>query len=264
MRHTSLVFLATALADAGENIFQQIINAAIPIGPYQIHWLELIGVLIGLASAVLGMKRWVWAWPVGISANIMLFFVYIGAVIGAGERIPLFGQAGRQIFFIITAIYGWWRWNEHRKARSATATQSAIVPRWATNTERLVVVGLWVVLTIVAHQVFVRLWNLAPNPYWEPQWWFYWADAWIFVGSMLATYMMARGWNEFWIAWIAVDLVGVPLGFATGYVPTAVLYIFYGLFVIYGLTVWAKATRTERTVTEPELAGSDLEQPPDR
>ena len=118
VRHTSAVIMS----EAGENIFQQVINAAIPIGPYQIHWLELIGVLIGLASAVLGMKRWVWAWPVGISANILLFFVYIGALLGAGERIPLFGQAGRQVFFIITSIYGWWRWNEHRKARAAATS----------------------------------------------------------------------------------------------------------------------------------------------
>ena len=28
---------------------------------------------------------------------------------------------------------------------------------------------------------------------------------------MLATYAMARGWIEFWLGWIAVDLVGVPL-----------------------------------------------------
>ena len=68
---------------------------------------------------------------------------------------------------------------------------------------------------------------------------------------MLATYMMARGWNEFWLAWIAVDLVGVPLGFATGYVPTAVMYIFYGAFVLYGLTQWAKATREETPRPEP-------------
>lgn len=249
-------------AEAAEpNIFQRIINAAIPIGPWQLNWLELIGVLIGLASAILGMKRWVWAWPVGISANIMLFFVYIGALIGAGERVPLFGQAGRQIFFIITAIYGWWRWNEHRKRRSASGTDSAIVPRWATNKERGAIIGVWIVGTIVAHQVFVWLWDLAPNPYWEPAWWYYWADAWIFIGSMLATYMMARGWNEFWLAWIAVDLIGVPLGFATGYVPTAVLYIFYGMFVMYGLYVWAKATREETPEEVTALAGTPHEDP---
>ena len=56
-------------------------NAYIPIGQYQLYWLELIGVSIGVASAWLGMKRLVWAWPVGITANIMLFFVYVGGAL---------------------------------------------------------------------------------------------------------------------------------------------------------------------------------------
>lgn len=233
-----------ALADgSGGNIFQQLIDAAIPMGKYQLHWLELIGVLIGVGSAYLGMKRWVWAWPVGICGNILLFFVYLGAVFASDERIPLFGQAGRQIFFIATSIYGWWRWNQIRRRRGAATSEPAITPRWATAKERLVLIGGWLLATAVVHQVFVALWNLSPNPYWTPQWWFYWSDAWIFVGSFIATYAMARGWNEFWLAWIAVDLVGVPLGFATGYIPTAVMYTFYGLFVIYGFTQWVKATR---------------------
>ena len=46
------------------NVFQQLIAATFPVGGYQMHWLELIGILIGAASAYLGMKRWVWAWPV--------------------------------------------------------------------------------------------------------------------------------------------------------------------------------------------------------
>ena len=36
-----------ALADETKNVFQQAIDAAIPIGPYQLHWIELIAVLIG-------------------------------------------------------------------------------------------------------------------------------------------------------------------------------------------------------------------------
>ena len=62
---------------------------------------------------------------------------------------------------------------------------------------------------------------------------------------MLATYAMARGWNEFWLLWIGVDLVGVPLLIHSGYIPTAVLYAVYSVFVIYGFLVWLKATRTE-------------------
>src|SRR6478735_5444551 len=72
----------------------------------------------------------------------------------------------------------------------------------------------------------------------------------------LPTYAMARGWNEFWLAWIGVDLVGVPFAFATDYVPTAVLYTFYGLFVLYGFTQWVKVTRVEQRDAEPELARS--------
>ncbi|WP_370892893.1 nicotinamide riboside transporter PnuC [Janibacter sp. GXQ6167] len=242
-----------AAAQAEQNIFQTILAAGIPIGPYTLNWLEFIGIAIGVVSAWFGMKRAVWAWPVGISANIILFAVYLGALFGAGERIPLFGQAGRQVFFIITAIYGWWRWSQLRKARGVSADAPAIQPRWARTAERLTIVAVWLVGTVIAHTVFQWLWHLAPNPHWQPQWWFFWCDAWIFVGSMLATYMMARGWNEFWLAWIAVDLVGVPLGFATGYVPTAVMYSLYGLFVIYGFTRWVKVTREDAAQTDDDL-----------
>jgi nicotinamide mononucleotide transporter len=163
----------------------------------------------------------------------------------------LFGQAGRQIFFIATSLYGWWRWNQSRRARGVDTAGPAITPRWATSRERTGIVVGWLLGTVIVHQVFVALWDLAPNPYWTPAWWFYWCDAWIFVGSVIATYSMARGWNEFWLAWIAVDLIGVPLGFATSYVPTAVLYIFYGMFVLYGFTQWVKATREERPAELP-------------
>ena len=243
-----------AATDPSHNLFQQVIDAAIPIGAYELHWLEVLGVTIGIASAWFGMRRVVWAWPVGIVANILLFFVYVGAAFGADERVPLFGQSGRQVFFIVVSIYGWVRWAQYRRATGGSGGAPAVMPRWMTARERLVLAGGWLVGTVVVHEVFVALWNLSPNPFWAPQWWFYWSDAWIFVGSIVATYAMARGWNEFWLAWIGVDLVGVPLGFATGYVPTSVMYIFYGLFVVYGFTRWVKVTRESAAAATREPA----------
>ena len=58
---------------------------------------------------------------------------------------------------------------------------------------------------------------------------------------MLATYGMARGWIDFWLIWIAVDVVGVPLLFAAGYYPSAVLYLVYGAFCLVGFLAWARA-----------------------
>lgn len=247
-----------AAASGHENWFQYLIDGwYLQIGKYQLHYLEVIGVVIGVISAWYGMKRRVIAWPVGILANVLLFFVYIGAAFGADQRVPLFGQSGRQVFLFLTGVYGWWRWSQLRKARSAGAPDTpAVTPRWATNRERLAVAVFWILGTIVFHFVFKGLTALEPNPYWTPQWWYYWCDAWVFVGSMVATYAMARAWNEFWLAWIAVDLVGVPMGFATDYVPTAVMYIFYGLFVIYGFSQWVRITRRERASRDDELLAS--------
>lgn len=253
---SSLTHLAAA-ATVDTNAFQRLIDWSVPIGRYQLHWLELVGVLIGVASAWLGMRRRVAAWPVGIVANVMLFFVYIGAAFGADSRVPLFGQSGRQVFLFLTSVYGWYAWNRSRRLRHAGVDAPAVTPRWATLRERVGVGVVWVVGTVIAHEVFVYLTDLAPNPYWTPAWWYHWCDAWVFVGSMLATYAMARAWNEFWLCWILVDLVGVPMGFATGYVPTAVMYIFYGAFVVYGFLVWLRISRTEAAQTRSrEVAAS--------
>jgi nicotinamide mononucleotide transporter len=80
---------------------------------------------------------------------------------------------------------------------------------------------------------------------WPAPRWYYWCDAWIFIGSMVATYAMARGWTDFWLAWIAVDLVGVPLLIHSHFYPTAFLFAIYGGLVVYGFFVWLKASRTE-------------------
>jgi nicotinamide mononucleotide transporter len=63
---------------------------------------------------------------------------------------------------------------------------------------------------------------------------------------------MARGWTDFWVAWIAVDVVGVPLLWHSGYYPTAVLFVVYGGLVVSGLVVWMRAARRERVVDEQE------------
>jgi nicotinamide mononucleotide transporter len=230
------------------DLIKSLYEATIPIGAYKMGVLELVGVLFGLASAVLGMKRQVWAWPIGIVGNVILFFVYITVTFASIEgRAPLFGQSGRQIFFIVNSVYGWYRWNQIRKARHLDTGAPAITPRWATQAERLALVGVWLAGVLVVQWVFATIGAGWPAPRW-----YFWCDAWIFMGSMVATFAMARGWNEFWLCWIGVDLVGVPLLLNSGYIPTAVLYGFYAIFVIYGFTVWVKASRTEGAPAQAE------------
>lgn len=222
------------------NILQRLFEAQLTIAGQPILWREVIGNGFGFASAIGGMRRRVWAWPVGIVGNALLFTVFFGVAFANPQHQTLFGQAGRQVFFIITSVYGWWRWSEVRRTRSAGDHAPAITPRWATGRERLGYLAAWLVGVVVVQQVFAAIGAGFPAPRW-----YFWCDAWIFVGSMVATYAMARGWNDFWLAWIAVDLVGVPLLVHSHFYPSAVLFVVYGVLVIYGFFVWLRASRVE-------------------
>ncbi len=202
-----------------------------------IYWREILGNLFGLASAILGMRRLVWTWPIGVIGNVMLFTVFVGSALGDQGGAPLWGQASRQVFFIVASVYGFSRWQQNRRSGSSAP---AVRPRWATPSERALYLPGALLAVLVCWFVFRQVGAGFPVA-----WWYYLADSWIFVGSILATYAMARGWVDFWLCWIAVDLVGVPELLHAHYYPSALLYAIYGGFVIWGFTVWLRIARTE-------------------
>ena len=214
------------------DLLVRLLNAKVEIGP-GILWREIIGNGFGLASAVLGMRRRVAAWPIGIVGNVLLFTVFLGGVFSTPQNLDLWGQAGRQVFFLGVSLYGWYRWHTYRK--SAAGEGVGVRPRWA-GRSGLLQLGLGAVVLWTAFYFILDALHS-----WGPA-----ADAWILTGSILATYGMARGWVEFWLIWIAVDLVGVPLLLLAGYYPSAIMYIVYGVFCVVGFTSWLRIERAER------------------
>jgi nicotinamide mononucleotide transporter len=222
------------------SVLDWLYDAQVTVAGHPITWREILGNAFGFASAVGGLRRKVWAWPVGIVGNVLLFTVFIAATFQADAQVPLFGQAGRQVFFVITSVYGWWRWRQLRAAAGGDADRPAVTPRWATARERAAYLLAGVVGVLVCQWAFAVIGAGWPAPRW-----YFWCDAWIFVGSMLATFAMARGWTDFWLTWIAVDAVGVPLLWHSHYYPTAILYVLYGALVVAGFVVWLRAGRRE-------------------
>nr|WP_110181468.1 nicotinamide mononucleotide transporter family protein [Nocardioides solisilvae] len=207
---------------------------------------EVVGNVFGLASALLGMRRVVWAWPVGLVGNVLLFTVFASGSLSGVVAEPLWGQAGRQVFFAAVSLYGWVRWNRLRRHARA-ADGGAIAPRWATWGERALLALVGAVGYAVAYVVLERLGSWGPA-----------TEAWILAGSVLATWGMARGWVEFWLVWLLVDVVGVTSLLRAGYHPTAVMYLVYAGFVVLGFVVWwraAGAVPAPRTPQPPAEAG---------
>lgn len=224
------------------SVLSWLYDAQITISGHPITWREIIGNAFGFGSAIGGMRRRVWAWPIGIVGNVLLFTVFIAATFDQGAQTPLFGQAGRQVFFIATSVYGWWRWRQTRAVHAAAGDEHAISPRWARATERLGYLIAWAAGVLVFQWLFALIGAGWPAPRW-----YYWCDAWIFVGSFIATFAMARGWVDFWLCWIAVDLVGVPELWHSHYYPSAILYAVYAALVVYGFIVWLRISRREST-----------------
>lgn len=223
------------------NPITELLDATLWIGGVPILWREIIGNVFGLLSAWAGMKRRVWAWPIGIVGNVLLFTVFMGGLFHTPQNLDLYGQAGRQIMFITVSVFGWYQWSKTRRHAAAGDSENAAVqPRWASPKERTGLIIAAIVGTLGFAWIFQALGSWGP-----------WADAWIFVGSILATYGMARGWTEFWLIWIGVDIVGVPLLFLAGYYPSAVLYLVYGVFVAWGFIVWMRVQKEAAPATSP-------------
>ncbi|MFD1720384.1 nicotinamide riboside transporter PnuC [Amnibacterium endophyticum] len=214
------------------DVLRWLFDAEFHIGTQTLLWREVIGNAFGLASALGGMRRRIWAWPVGIVGNLLLLTVFLGTVFGTPNPVNLLGQAGRQIMFIVVSVYGWYRWT-----RRPADGGGAIEPQWASWKARIGLVVAMVGGTLILTPLFRALGSYEPV----------WSDAWIFTGSLLATYGMAKGWVEFWLIWVAVDVVGVPLLFSAGYYASALMYIVYGGFTLFGFFVWRR-----RRIARPE------------
>jgi nicotinamide mononucleotide transporter len=226
-----------------QELLLRLLKAELHIGSSVILWREIIGNGFGLASALLGMRRKVAAWPIGIVGNVLLFTVFVGSAMGGAfntpQQLDLWGQAGRQVFFIAVSLYGWIRWYQYRKAHGGEGV--GVRPKWAGASGRIQLMAGAVGLTTLFYFVLEALGSWGPL-----------ADAWILTGSILATYGMARGWVEFWLVWIAVDAVGVPLLLKAHYYPSAIMYIVYGAFCVVGFVAWLRIERRERERAHPD------------
>ena len=201
-----------------------------------IYLRELVGNLFGLASAIFGMRRRILAWPFGIIGNGILFTLFIGTMWDPNQQSrTLLGQAGRQLLLIAVSLYGWWSWNRSRK-NPANAGKPPVKIRWTTWNEKLILIPATIAFYWATFATITAIggsWNVA-------------ADSWIFTGTALATYGLAKGYVEFWLVWVAVDAVGVPLDLRAHYYPTAIMYLIYGAFVIAGFISWLRISSKEK------------------
>ncbi|GIH74193.1 nicotinamide mononucleotide transporter family protein [Planobispora longispora] len=206
----------------------------------KVLWTDLVGNVAALATVLLAIRKSIWTWPVQLTGSVLLLIASISAHIT--------GNALKQVMFGALAVYGWWKW-----ARGTEGGQTLAV-RPATARERLGLVAVMIVGTAVVGVlffVFKLSWGVhTPG---VKGYALVAADAYIFVGSAVATWAQGRALVDFWIVWVAVDLVGVPLAFSSGLVVSGAVYGIFFVLVLAGFVNWLKEYRS-RAVLIPKEA----------
>ncbi|GGQ40778.1 MULTISPECIES: nicotinamide mononucleotide transporter family protein [Streptomyces] len=198
----------------------------------KVIWSDMIGNLMGLAALALGWRRSIWTWPAQLLSGLILIAAYASA--------HLAGGVGKQLLVIGVAVFGWISWQRGKQQ----AQDGSIAVRTATWTERGLLLGGAALGTLAVGGLF----TLYPSLSWSP-----WADAYIFVGTIVAMVAQARGLVEFWFAWLLVDLVGVPLAFTGGLAFSGLVYVVYFALVVWGAYDWYQRSRT---TPAPALEGA--------
>jgi nicotinamide mononucleotide transporter len=206
-------------------------QAGVPVFGEKLLWTDVLGNVFSLATVWLAIRRTIWTWPVQLVGAVLLFTASVSA------HAP--GNALKQVMFTLLVSYGWVKW-----VRGIRATDELPV-RPATMRERALLIGALAAGTGLVALAFAHIPWLQIT--WSPL-----ANAYIFVGSAVATFAQSRALVDFWVIWVLVDLVGVPLALKSGLYVSGAAYGIFFVMVIAGLRNWLKQYRRQRR-TEEEL-----------
>jgi nicotinamide mononucleotide transporter len=198
-------------------------------------WTDLLGNVFSLATVLLAIRRTIWTWPVQLVGAVLLFTASVSA------HAP--GNALKQVMFVALVSYGWVKW-----MRGIQESHDLPV-RPATVRERVLLVAALAGGTAVVALLFAQISWLQIT--WSPV-----ANAYIFVGSAVATFAQSRALVDFWIIWVLVDLVGVPLAIKSGLYVSGAAYGIFFVMVLAGFRNWIKQYRRQRRSAELEAVAA--------
>jgi len=178
---------------------------------------EWLGAALGLGMVVCNAQVHPLGWVLAMLSSLLYGLVFLDS--------HLYGQAALQVVFVAMAAWGLWHW-----VRPRTGLQVALRPRAAPPAVRqlalLVTLLLWGLLgSLLAHTTD------NPAPY---------ADALPTAGSLVATWLLARQYQDNWVAWFLVNLTAVLLFTQQQLWPTVGLYAVLALMSAWGWWMWGR------------------------
>ncbi len=181
-----------------------------------VTWLEVVAFVLALANIACNVREIHWGWPLTLVASVLYAWLFYS--------FGLYGETGVNLFFAVTAMWGWWQWlrgmRETAPLRIERLSRQGVVQ----------VVWSWALLWALCGGLLQSVTDSTVP----------WADGFVTAGSVIGTVLLGRKYLENWPVWVVVNAASIGLFAYKGLHLTVVLYaIFLGL-ALWGWSGWRK------------------------
>ena len=184
-----------------------------------VHRLDLIGAILSFLATVLTMRASLWLWPlslVAISVNIVLY-----------TTTQLYADAGKELIYALSCVYGWVWWLRGGSHRGPLSIQGL---SWRHG---LTLSGVAVACTAIITYCLLTFTRSA-TPLW---------DATTTVLSLTGQWLTCRKVLACWFVWCVVDALYAGLYFHKGMTAHGVLLCVYTGMAGVGYRMWLAQSR---------------------
>ena len=178
--------------------------------------IEIIAVICAILYLLLAAKEDVKCWYAVIISSSLYFYIMYDA--------GLIMEAYLQIFYIVMALYGWFKWTKSIQINSNNRIRT-----WS-NMKHFITITSVVILAVITGFILKKYTNAA-LPF---------LDAFTSWGAIITTYMVAQKILENWIYWFVIDSISIYIFLSRELYLTSLLFFIYLIIICFGYASWRK------------------------
>ena len=186
----------------------------------QTSLLEWAGFITTVINVYLAAKQNIWNWPTGLASVAIYMVVFF--------KSQLFGDAGLQVYFFATGVYGWYFW--------LTKKQQAPKPVVNLSFSQQLAVAAGIAAGTGLLGWFLKQYTSSNVPY---------IDGFCTAISFAAQLLMTRKVLQNWALWVFVDICYIPLYIYKNLYLTSVLYLVLLVLSWQGHVAWQRDYRRQ-------------------
>lgn len=187
----------------------------------QLRWQEWVSTLAQVASVYYARKNNILVYPTGIIGVLLAAYIYFFLIAP-----PLYADGGLNLYYFAMSVYGWVRWSQRKADQEVAYPISRCTQSELTRGLVLFIVAWAMLYGILA------FYTDSNTPI---------MDALVSSSAITAMWWMATRKIENWIAWIASNLVAIPLNLYKGLPVFTIMYVLFLFMAYQGYRDWKKA-----------------------